>query len=142
MSQNTMTNDHPWNPSEVTLQELARKNIGKLPPMKKVSFNWNDRFQYREDMSSNDIMLNEISSSLINTNQKELYYPGTEDIQPNKTYVSFDRHNQVTSDKIAEILCIGPDKAKKFFFVSQGNKGLAPPSCQFEGDTGLIGCMT
>ena len=107
-----MTSDHPWNPSEVTLQELKRKPTNDLPPMKKILINCNDRFQYREDMSSDDIMLNEISSSLTNMHSKALYDPNTEDIQPNKTYVSFERHNQVSSDNIAEMLCIGPDKAK------------------------------
>ena len=31
-----MTSDHPWNPSEVVLQELKRKATNDLPPMKKI----------------------------------------------------------------------------------------------------------
>ena len=58
-----MTSDVPWNPSEVTLQEASRDKPSKLPFIKRINFNNNDQYQYREDMSINDTMLNEISSS-------------------------------------------------------------------------------
>ena len=58
-----LTSDVTWNPSEVTLQETSRDKPSKLPFIKRINFNNNDQYQYREDMSINDTMLNEISSS-------------------------------------------------------------------------------
>ena len=136
-----MTSDHPWNPSEVTLQEITRDRVKDLPPLRKISSNWNDQFQHREDVSSDDIMLNEISSSLTNMNAKVLYDPDTIDIPPAKTYVSFERHNQVSSDKIAETLCIGPDKAKQMLRVTRHQGTRSAISCLLGDDIGLTGCM-
>ena len=107
-----MTSESPWNSTDVILQEVTcNYMISSYPMIKKTTFNINDRFKYRDDMSSNDILLNEISSSLIGVNINPSYDIGTDDIPRIRTYVSNERHHKISADKIAEILCIGPDKA-------------------------------
>ena len=82
-------------------------------------FNDNDRFQYREDLSVDDIILNEISSSLSGINQDNLFQLGGGDITRLRTHVSNERHNQVSAENISEILVIGPNKAKQILCVTR-----------------------
>ena len=58
-------------------------------------------------------MLNEILSSLSGINQESLFQASGDDIPRLSTYVSSDRHNQVSVENISEILGIGPNKAKQ-----------------------------
>ena len=97
-----MTSELLWNPSEVTLKAVSQKVNEQLPLVKKIHFNVNDRFMYREDMSNNDIVLNEISSSLVGINGNMIMDPNTNDIPRLRTYVSHDRHNQVSAENAAE----------------------------------------
>ena len=57
-----VTSDCYWNPSEVELREITSKSVS--PCIKKVTFNMNDLYIYRDDVLTNNIILNEISSSL------------------------------------------------------------------------------
>ena len=114
-----LTSDVTWNPSEVTLQETSRDKPSKLPFIKRIKFNNNDRYQYREDMSINDIMLNEISSSLTGINEDNPFQLRVEDTPYIRTYVSSERHNQVSADNISEILGIGPNKAKQMLRITR-----------------------
>ena len=59
-----MTSNKPWNPSSVQLQEVNFHHINQDPVIKQVTSGMDDRYLYCEDISTNDIMLNEISSSL------------------------------------------------------------------------------
>ena len=108
-----MTSESPWDPSEVVLQEVSKNTLKDPPIVKKITFNGNDRFQYREDLSLNDIMLNEILSLLSGINQDSLFQASGDDIPHLRTYVSSGRHNQVSAENISEILGIGPNKAKQ-----------------------------
>ena len=107
-----MASKSPWNPSEVVLQEVSKNALKDPPLVKKIMFNGNDRFKYCEDLSVNDIILNEISSSLSGINQDSLFQASGDDIPRLRTYISCDRHNQVSAENIPEILGIGPNKAK------------------------------
>ena len=114
-----MTSDRPWNPSDVMLQEVSQCAVNKLPSIKKVLFNMNDRFQYRDDMSSDDIMLNEISSALTGIKEEGQFDLDTNDIPRIRTYVSHDRHSQVSAENIAEKLGIGIDRANHMLRVTR-----------------------
>ena len=107
-----MTSDRPWNPSDVMLQEVSQCAMNEVPLMKKVLFNMNDRFQYRDDMSNDDIMLTEISSTLTGIKAEDQFDLDTNDIPQIRTYVSHERHIQVSADEsIAEKLGINIDRA-------------------------------
>ena len=114
-----MASKSPWNPSEVVLQEVSKNALNDPPLVKKITFNSNDRFQYREHLSVNDIMLNEILSSLSGINQDSLLQASGDDIPRLRTYVSSDRHNQVSAENISGILRIGPNKAKQMLSVTR-----------------------
>ena len=47
------------------------------------------------------------------------YDTDTNDIPRIRTYVSHERHNKISADKISEILCIGPDKAAQMLRVTR-----------------------
>ena len=84
-------------------------------------FNDNDRFQYREDLSVDDIMLNEISSSLTGINEDNPFQLRVEDTPYIRTYVSSERHNQVSADNISEILGIGPNNAMQMLQIGRAH---------------------
>ena len=115
-----MTSESPWIPREVTLQEISQEANGQLTLMKKIRFNENGRFSiYREDMSNNDIMFNEISSSLTGINENTLMDTDTNDYPRLRTYVSHERHNQVSAENVAELFSIGPEKASQMMRVTR-----------------------
>ena len=114
-----MTSETPCNPSDVALQEVSRNAIKEPPMIKRETFNMNDRFKYREDVSSDDILLNEISSSLTGIEPSPTYDIETDDIPRIRTYVSHKRHHKISADRIAEVLCIGPDKAAQMLRVTR-----------------------
>ena len=115
-----MTSESPWNPTDVILQEVTSNPAMMTTPMvKRTTFNMNDRFKYRDDMSSDDILLNEISSSLTSVNPDPSYDVETDDVPRIRTYVSHERHNKISADKIAEVLCIGPEKAAQMLRVTR-----------------------
>lgn len=123
-----VTSEHPWNPNEVELKQVISEN--KYPNVKKIEFNMNDRYAYRDDISTNDIILNEISSSLTTLNTPNNGYDlHTLDVPRTRTYVSHERHNTITADKLSDMLCIGPDRAKQMLRVTrqQGTRSAILP---------------
>jgi len=113
-----VTSDRYWNPSEVELKEITRESVS--PCIKKITFNMNDRYIYRDDVSTNDIILNEISSSLTTLGTPDSNVdPHTMDVPRVRTYVSHERHNKVTADKLSDMLCIGPERAQQMLRVTR-----------------------
>ena len=89
-----MASESPWNTTDVIIQEVMSSPIMMPNPMvKRTTFNINDRFKYHDDMSSDDILLNEISSSLTSVNPNTSYDIDTDDIPRIRTYISHERHN-------------------------------------------------
>ena len=116
-----MTSNEAWNPSSVQLQKTNVHHINQDPVIKQVTLGMNDRYLYREDISSNDIMLNEISSSLTSLNNitSNSYDQELEDIPRVRTYVSSERHSKITADRLSDIFCIGPVRAKQTLRVTR-----------------------
>ena len=116
-----MTSNKPWNPSSVQLQEVNVHHINQDPVIKQVTLGMDDRYLYCEDISTNDIMLNEISSSLTSLNNivRNLYDQELEDIPRARTYVSNERHNKITADRLSDIFCIGLERAKQTLQVTR-----------------------
>jgi hypothetical protein len=54
-----------------------------------------------------------ISRSINETSTQ--YHPDLEDVPARWTYVSTERHTQVTSERLADRFCIGPERAKATF---------------------------
>ena len=81
--------------------------------------NNDDQFRYREDLSVDGIMLNEISLSLPGINEENSFKSSVDDIPRIMRYVSSDRYNQVSKENISEILRIGPNKAKQMLQVTR-----------------------
>ena len=107
-----VTSDCYWKPSEVELKETTSQFVS--PCIKKVTFNMNDRYIYCDGILTNNIILNEISSSLTTLEGPDSDVdPHTMDIPRVQTYVSHERHNKVTADKLSNMLCIGPERAQQ-----------------------------
>ena len=85
-------------------------------------------------------MLNEILSSLSGVNQESLFQASGDDIPRLSTYVSSDRHNQVSVENISEILGIGPNKAKQMLRVTR-QRGTRSAIFLLAEGIELIGCM-
>ena len=113
-----VTSEDHWNPSEVELKQIA--SMHNQPDVKRIDFNMNDRYIYRDNISTNDIILNEISSSLTTLDDSDLEIdPHTLDVPRIRTYVSHERHNKVTADRLSDMLCIGPERAKQMIRVTR-----------------------
>ena len=138
-----MTSNKPWNPSCVQLQEVNVHHINQDPVIKQVTLGMNDQYLYCEDISTNDIMLNEISSSLTSLNniERNLYDQEMEDIPRARTYVSNEQHNKITADRLSDIFCIGLERAKQTLQLTrqQGTRSaILPIGQRVEFDCGEV----
>ena len=64
-------------------------------------------------------MLNEISSFLSGINEDNPFHLEVEDTPRIRTYVSNERHNQVSAENVAELFSIGPEKASQMMRVTR-----------------------
>ena len=103
-----LTSIAPWNPHDVELGDVsidARDDVDTL------------------DTTHDGLLLNSISPSFtelkerllckVNRSVSEIYRANAhDDLPPRRTFVSGDRHQFVTANRLAENFCIGPIRAK------------------------------
>ena len=101
----TMTSPMPWEPSEVTLQELTKLPIEEVPLVQEMG---DGTFTY-SDVTSDEAILHNINPALVSI--KELAISKVQvketsrfgyDVPERKTFVSTERHTKITEDTLAE----------------------------------------
>ena len=114
-----MTSSEPWKPYEVHLGKVKtdKKDDRYSTLFQRVNEVWshNNEIKYvYHDNKSDETILHSIEPSLIILGEltREKYDSDTLDIPLRRTFVSGDRHNRLNAGKIAEMWCIGPNRAQ------------------------------
>ena len=111
-----MTSILPWEPHEVHLGQVQRQNttdtfhrcineIGRCSGECPI-------YHYA-DVNTDEAILHNMEPILITIGEliSNMYEPSTLDIPIRRTFVSGDRHTRLNANKLAEMWCIGPQRA-------------------------------
>ena len=109
-----MTSSIPWNPHKVHLSKVSiiMTDDRYNPLYKRINEvrrqNNTARYEYH-DNKSDEAILHSIKPSLVTLSEmtQATYDSDTLDIPIRRTFISRDRHNQLSADKILEMWCIG-----------------------------------
>ena len=106
-----LTSSNEWNPHQICMNPSLTLNIQQMTHRSHLDGN--------DDDNADNMLLSTISLSLISLKECLLQAVQVQNIsetdvnrvQPRQSFISHDRHQKITADRLAERFCIGPKKA-------------------------------
>ena len=138
-----MTSIIPWEPHEVHLGQVQSKAQPSPPFYRCINKVWRSCDQqplYQYNNTGNDeAILHSIEPTLVALGElaSNIYDPSTLDIPVRRTFISGDRHVKLNANKLAELWCIGTQRAQATMMATTQHgirSALLPISRRYRSD--------